>query len=534
MIRDVLEQSLRDALSALGVEAPDSVHLERPARREHGDWSSNVALATAKAAGRNPREFAQQISDWLTAHPPAHVERIELAGPGFVNFHLRPTWLHDVLTDVVEQGEANYARFDIGRGLKVNIEFVSANPTGPLHAGGGRWAAYGDALCRLFERTGHVVHREYYLNDRGTQMQLYGASLAARKRGEPVPEDGYQGEYISEWAAEMPDDVDPVEWGYERVKRDLRETLERMNVRFDTWFSERSLVDSGAVDATLAELRENDMAYDADGAVWIRTEQFGDRKDQVIVRSTGEPAYLLPDLAYHRDKFSRGWELLIDIWGADHHGYLPSLKAGLTCLGHEPDELEIILGQLVTLMRDGQPVRLSKRAGDLVLLSDLLEAVGPDVARLTFLLQSLDTRQTIDLGAVTAQSMENPVFYVQMAHARIAGIGRRAQEIGLSRLPLEHTELNLLTHERELDVLRSLSELPEVVAIAVRERAPHKITTWVRELADRFHGFYHDCYVIGEGVSPEVTQARLWLVESARIGLAIGLDLLGVSAPESM
>jgi arginyl-tRNA synthetase len=534
VIREVLEQSLRDALAAVGVDAPATVHLERPARREHGDWSSNVAMATAKAAGRNPRELATALVDWLNAHPPQHVERVELAGAGFVNFHLRPTWLHDVLTDVVEQGEENYARFDFGEGLRVNVEFVSANPTGPLHAGGGRWAAYGDALSNLLERTGHVVHREYYLNDRGTQMRLFGESLAARKRGEAPPADGYQGEYVHEWAGEMPDGVDPAEWGYERVKRDLSESLGRMGVQFDTWFSERTLVESGAVDATLAELRANDMAYEADGAVWIRTEQFGDRKDQVIVRSDGEPAYLLPDLAYHRDKFERGHDLLVDVWGADHHGYMPSLKAGLRCLGHDPDELEIILGQLVTLIRDGKPVRLSKRAGDLVLLSDLLDAVGADVARLTFLLQSLDTRQTIDLGVITAQSMDNPVFYVQMAHARIAGIARRAAEVRVARSAITDIDVALLTHERELDVLRSLSELPEVVAVAVRERAPHKVTTWVRELAGAFHGFYHDCYVIGEGVSPELTQARLWLVEAARIGLAIGLDLLGVSAPESM
>jgi arginyl-tRNA synthetase len=354
------------------------------------------------------------------------------------------------------------------------------------------------------------------------------------KAGRPLPEDGYRGEYIEEWAAEMPDGVDPADWGYERVKRDLSDTLAAMGVHFDTWFSERTLVDSGAVEATLAELRANDMAYDDDGAVWIRTEQFGDRKDQVIVRSDGEPAYLLPDLAYHRDKFARGHQLLIDVWGADHHAHVASLKAGLRCLGHNPDELEIILGQLVTLMRDGQPVRLSKRAGDLVLLSDLLDAVGADVARLTFLLQSLDTRQTIDLGVITAQSMDNPVYYVQMAHARIAGIARRAADVGVERRALAEVDLALLTHDRELDVLRALSELVETVHIAVRERAPHKITTWVRELAGAFHGFYHDCYVIGEGVSPELTQARLWLVEAARIGLAIGLDLLGVSAPESM
>ena len=533
MIRDTLTAALRAALTEVGVEPPAEVHLERPARREHGDWSSNVALATAKAAGRNPRELAGQLVDALTAAAPAHVERVEIAGPGFVNFHLRETWLHDVLRDVVDGGEDGYARLDIGGGRKVNVEFVSANPTGPLHAGGGRWAAYGDALCRILERTGHVPHREYYLNDRGVQMQLFGASLAARKAGEPLPEDGYAGEYIVEWAAEMPDDADPVEWGYERVKRELRESLAAIGVEFDTWFSERSLVESGAIEATLADLRERGMAFDQDGAVWLRSTELGDDKDRVLVKSDGEPTYLLPDIAYHRDKLARGHELLIDVWGADHHGYVARLKAGVQALGHDPEALEIILGQLVVLVRGGEEVRLSKRAGTMVLLDDLVEAVGADVARLTFLLQSLDTRQTIDLDLITAQSNENPVFYVQYAHARIHSIGKRAAEAGIERLPLDQVDLSLLVHERELDVLRKLSELPEVVALACADRAPHKVTTWVRELADRFHGFYHDCYVIGD-VPPELTQARLWLVEASRIGFAIGLDLLGVSAPESM
>lgn len=533
MIRDSLTAALRSALTAAGIDAPAEIHLERPARREHGDWSSNVALATAKAHGRVPRELAADLVAHLEQAPPAHVERVEIAGPGFVNFHLRETWLHDVLVDVVEAGEDGFARLDLGGGRTVNVEFVSANPTGPLHAGGGRWAAYGDALCRILERTGHRVHREYYLNDRGVQMQLFGASLVARKAGTELPEDGYAGEYIAEWAAEMPDDADPVEWGYERVKRDLRESLAAIGVEFDTWFSERSLVESGAIDATLAELRERGVAYDQDGAVWLRTTDFGDDKDRVLVKSDGEPTYLLPDIAYHRDKFARGHELLIDIWGSDHHGYVARLKAGVQALGHDPEDLEIILGQLVVLVRGGEEVRLSKRAGTMVLLDDLVQAVGADVARLTFLLQSLDTRQTIDLDLITAQSNENPVFYVQYANARIHSIGRKAAEAGVVRGPLAEADLSLLVHERELDVLRKLSELPEVLELACVDRAPHKITTWVRELADRFHGFYHDCYVIGD-VPPELTQARLWLVEAARIGLSIGLDLLGVSAPESM
>jgi len=534
VIRDSLEQSLRDALVAIGVDPPASVPLEQPARREHGDWSSTVALALKKQTGRPPRELASQLVDQLTAAPPAHVERIELAGPGFVNFHLRPTWLTDVLAEVVTKGETEYGRHDFGAGIRVNVEFVSANPTGPLHAGGGRWAAYGDSLCNILERCGHATTREYYLNDRGTQMRLFADSLAAAKAGRPIPDDGYQGEYIKEWAAEMPDGADPAEWGYARVRRDLASTLARMGVEFDVWFSEQSLVESHAVEATLDDLRGHGEVYEADGAIWLRTTDFGDDKDRVLVKSDGEPTYLLPDIAYHRDKFARGHDLLIDVWGADHHGYVGRLKVGIQALGHDPDELEIILGQLVLLVRHGEPVRLSKRAGDLVLLDDLLDAVGPDVARLTFLLQSLDSRQTVDLDLITAQSMENPVFYVQMAHARIAGIARRATEVGIERVPLEQADLSLLTHERELEVLRTLFELPDVVAMACVERAPHKVTTWVRELADRFHSFYHECYVIGEDVPPELTQARLWLVEAARIGLAIGLGLLGVSAPESM
>jgi arginyl-tRNA synthetase len=533
MIRDILTDALRAALAAVGIDPPAEIGLERPARREHGDWSSNVAMATRGQHGRNPREVAGELVAAIEADRPAHVERAEVAGGGFVNLFLADSWLHDVLADVVEGGEDGYARPDLGHGLKVDVEFVSANPTGPLHAGGGRWAAFGDSLCNVLERCGYVPHREYYLNDRGVQMGLFARSLAARKAGTALPEDGYQGEYIVEWAAEMPDDADPLEWGYERVKRDLAGSLAAIGVEFDTWFSERALADTGAFDATLADLRGHGAAYDDDGAVWLRTTDHGDDKDRVLVKSDGEPTYLLGDIAYHRSKHERGHELLIDIWGADHHGHVLRLQAGMQALGHRPEELEIILGQLVVLQRGGQEVRLSKRSGDIVLLDDLVDAVGPDVTRLTFLLQSLDTRQTIDLDLVTAQSNENPVFYVQYAHARIHSIGVRAAEVGIERVPLADADVSLLVHERELDLLRKLSELPEVVALACTDRAPHKVTTWVRELADRFHGFYHDCYVIGD-VPPELTQARLWLVEAARIGLAVGLGLLGVSAPESM
>jgi arginyl-tRNA synthetase len=534
VVRDTLTDALRAALDAEGVTPPDVIRLERPAQRGHGDWSSPVALGVAKQAARNPRDLAAALATRLNALPPPHVLQVDVAGPGFVNFRLRDTWLHDVLREVVTAGVDQFARHDIGRGTRVNVEFVSTNPTGPVHAGGGRWAAYGDALSNLFERCGYVAHREFYLNDRGVQMQLFAESLAARKRGEEPPEGGYRGDYVAEWAAEMPDDADPLEWGYARVKRDVRETLERMGVRFDTWFSERSMVASGAIEATLDDLRAHGVVFEADGALWLRTTGFGDDKDRVIVKSDGEPTYVLPDIAYHRDKFGRGFGLLVDVWGADHHGYVKRLKAGVQALGHDPSELEIVIGQMVKLMREGRPVLLSRRAGDIVALSDLLDAVGPDVARLTFLLSSIETHQTVDLDLITSQSMDNPVYYVQMAHARIAGIARVAAERGVERVPLDDADLSLLVHERELDVLRTLSELPDVVLMACNERAPHKVTTWVRELAGRFHGFYHDCYVLGEGVSDELTQARMWLVDAARVGLAIGLQLLGARAPESM
>lgn len=535
MVRDALVESLRQALIALGVDpVPAVIGLERPARREHGDWSSNVALVAAKAAQRKPRDLAAELVAHLNAAPPAHVETVELAGPGFVNFRLRPTWLHDVLREAVAAGPDGYARPSLGEGRKVNLEFVSANPTGPVHAGHARGAVYGDAVARLLERCGHEVHREFYLNDRGVQMQAFAASLAARAAGEEPPEGGYQGQYIIDWAARMPADADPLEWGYAHALADQREVLGRLNVTFDTWFSERTLVASGAIAETLDDLRANGVVFEADGATWLRSSDYGDDKDRVLIKSDGELTYLTPDIAYHRDKFARGFDLLIDVWGADHHGYVPRMRAALQALGHRPEQFEVAITQMVRLERDGTEVKISKRTGDLIELRDLLDEVGTDAVRLTYLLQSVDTRQTVDLDAITARSMDNPVYYVQYAHARIHSITNVAAERGVVRQPLDGLDLSVLVHERELDVLRSLAELPEVVALAYAERAPHKITTWVRELAGAFHGFYHDCYVMGEGVSPEQTQARLWLAEASRIGLTIGLDLLGVSAPESM
>jgi arginyl-tRNA synthetase len=534
VLRDELTTAIGDALAAVGVEAPGPIELERPAQREHGDWSSNVALKSAKAAGRNPRELGQAIVDHLSAHPPRHVRGVELAGPGFVNLRLDDSWLHELLGQVVEGGTDGWARPDIGGGRKVNVEFVSANPTGPIHAGHVRGACFGDAVARMLERTGHVVHREFYLNDRGAQMANFVVSLDARKAGAAMPDDAYHGQYIRDWAAEMPDGVDTLEWGYARALADQREVLERLGVRFDTWSSERALVESGAVEATLADLRASGAVFERDGAVWLRTTDAGDSEDRVLVKSSGDLAYLLPDIAYHRDKLDRGAELLIDVWGADHHSHVVRVRAGLLALGFPAEVFEVALTQLVKLERDGDEVKISKRTGDIIELRDLLDEVGPDAVRLTYLMQSVNSPQTVDLGVLVEQSMDNPVFYVQMAHARLAGIVRKAAEAGVTRGPLADADLSLLVHERELDLLRSLGELPDVLPAAVADRAPHRITSWVRELAGTVHGFYHDCYVVAPSVPPELTQARLWLVEAARIGLVVGLDLLGVSAPDRM
>jgi arginyl-tRNA synthetase len=533
-IREHLRSGLSAALAQVGVDSHDlEIALERPANRDHGDWSSNVALVTAKSAGTNPRALGQQLVDLLAADPPPHVTAVELAGPGFVNFRLADTWLHDVLTDVLEQGEADYARHNLGAGARLNVEFVSANPNKPLHAGHGRGACYGDSIARLRERCGYQVTRENYINDRGVQMARYGESLAARKRGEEPPEDGYQGDYLIDWAAEMPDDADPLDWGRERALASHRATLAQLNVHHDVWFSERSMVDSGAIDETLSDLRERDAVFDHDGAVWLRTTALGDDKDRVLVKGDGDLTYLTPDIAYHRDKFSRS-DRLFNVWGADHHGYVARMKAAMQLLGHDPDELEIAITQMVDFTRSGEEVKMSGRSGDFIALDDIIAEVGPDAARFTYLIQSVDSRQTFDLDVVAEQGMDNPVFYVQYAHARICSIVSRAADAGFRPAPLAETKIELLVHPRELEILRSLQELPDVVRLACLDNGPHRVAAWAREQAAALHGFYHECYVVGDGVSTEVTQARLALVAASQVGLRVALDLLGVSAPESM
>ncbi len=534
MVRSQILSAVHDALHTLGIsDVPDGVTVERPGNPDHGDWSTNASLVCAKLAKKNPRQLGEELMALLGEKNLPHVEKLDIAGPGFINFTLAPTWLHDVLRRVVIEGVEDYARLEIGAGLEVNLEFVSSNPTGPLHAGGGRWGAFGDTLGRMMERSGYKPHREFYVNDRGNQTVLFGQSLVARRDGNDVPAGGYEGAYVSEWASEMPTDADPTAWGIQRALQEVEQSLAGMHVHFDTWSSEKAMVESGAVENTLAALRQSGHVYERDDAVWLATSEYGDDKDRVLIKSDGEYTYLLPDIAYHRDKYNRG-DLLIDILGADHHGYVPRMRAALRALGHEEGEYEAIIGQNVSLMRNGEEVKLSKRTGTMIAVDELIDDLGPDVTRFAYLIQSIDTPQTIDIDVWKAQASENPVFYVQYAHARIHAISREAEKRSIVLGELADTDLSGLVDANEIAVLRHLHELPEILASATRDRAPHRITTWVRALAGDFHSFYAHCPILRSDVPSELQQSRLWLTEACQIGLGIGLDLLGVHAPEQM
>ena len=544
-IADQLADAIAAAASVFASEqgldlevAAESVHLERPASREHGDWSTNIALVTAKKASTNPRALATSIVEVLERALPDHVVAVEVAGPGFVNFRLDDGWLHDTLAAVLAEGEPGYARPDVGHGEKVQVEFISANPTGPIHVGNGWWGSYGDALARVLDRTGHVVSREYYVNDTGGQIRTLGSSLLARHRGEEVPEGGYRGQYVTDLAAvyEGPDDVTVAgRWAADQILERIKATLTSVGIVFDEWYSQASIEESGAVDETIAILEAKGLVFEEDGATWFRATELGDVRDRVLRKANGDATYLAGDLAYHRDKFLiRGFDRVIDVFGADHHGQVASLMAGVEALGVEPGRLEVKLGQMVSLVDGDEAVKMGKRAGNAIDLDTVIADIGPDATRILSLMSTLDQAATFDLAQVREQSSENPVFYVQMATARIAGVGRKAVERSIVRAPLSEVDLSLLTHPRELEVLRCLEELPEVVASAAIDRSPSKVTTWVRHLASCFHGFYHDCPILADDVDPAMAQARLWLVEASRIGLAIGLGLLGVSAPEEM
>ncbi len=537
--RLLISSAVEAELRRLGVEPPaGGVRLERPANPDHGDWSTNVALACAKAARRAPMELASQLATALSSTPPAHVRAVEALRPGFVNFRLSPSWLWEVLPAVVADREESYARLDLGRGERVQIEFVSANPTGPLHVGNGWWGAYGDSLARVMERCGYETTREYYVNDTGGQIRRLGESVLARRRGEPVPEEGYQGAYVRELALEYDgtEDATPAgRFAAERILENIKATLASLGIVYDSWYSQASIEETGKVGETISLLAAAGLVEEREGATWLLSTKLGDTRDRVLVKSNGDATYLAGDLAYHRDKFLvRGFDRVIDVFGADHHGQVASLVAGVSALGVDPGRLEVKLGQMVSLVEGGTTGKMSKRSGNFVALDELIADIGPDATRLLSLISGIDQATTLDLDLVRRQSMENPVYYVQYAHARIASIGRVATERGVVRVPLDQADLSTLVHPRELELLRLLDSLPDALADACTTRSPSRITSWVRDLAGAFHGFYHDCSVLGPDISDDLSQARMWLVEASRVGFAIGLELLGVNAPEAM
>jgi arginyl-tRNA synthetase len=524
---------------------PPTTSVERPRNPEHGDYASTLALALARKVGLPSRELAQELATKLTATP--GVAAAEVAGPGFVNIRLDAAATGEVARTVVAQGE----RYGYGTrlaGQKINLEFVSANPTGPVHIGGVRWAAVGDALARLLAAEGAEVGTEYYFNDAGSQIDRFARSLLAAAKGEPAPEDGYGGAYIGEIAAAVvakhpevtalpvaeAQEVFRVE-GVALMFDEIKTSLGSFGVRFDTYFNEKDLHDRGELQLALDRLTAHGHVFDADGATWLRTTDFGDDKDRVVRKSDGEWTYFAADCAYYLDKRDRGFDRVVIMLGADHHGYLGRMRAMAACFGDNPDDhLEILIGQLVNLVRDGQPVRMSKRAGTVVTLEDMVDAIGVDAARYALARYSADSPIDLDLDLWARRSNDNPVFYVQYAHARIASLLRNAADLGLSRG--DDYDPALLSHDREADLLKALAEYPSIVATAAELREPHRIARYLEDLAGSYHKFYDACRVLPTGDEPatDLTTARLWVVEAARVVLANGLRLLGVSAPERM
>jgi arginyl-tRNA synthetase len=529
---------------------PATVVVERPKSRDHGDYATNVALQLAKKAGLPPRELAQLVADRLEASE--GIASAEIAGPGFLNVRVEAGAQGLVAEQVVQAG-ASYGGSDLFAGEKVNLEFVSANPTGPIHLGGTRWAAVGDALGRIFEHSGAAVTREYYFNDHGVQIDRFARSLLASARGQDAPEDGYGGQYIVDIAqaviAQRRDVLDLPDPEAQEVFRsvgvqmmfdEIKQTLHEFGVDFDVYFHENNLHESGAVDRAIKRLTEMGNTYEQDGALWIRTEKYGDDKDRVVVKSDGEGAYISGDAAYYLDKKERGFDRCLIMLGADHHGYVGRLMALCAAFGDTPGEdLEVLIGQMVNLLSGGQPVRMSKRAGTVISLEDLVDAIGVDAARYALARYTSDTTIDIDLELWTKQSSDNPVYYVQYAHARLSAILRNAADLGLAPAGRDGAlgfDPSLLAHQKEGDLLRALAEFPRVVAAAAQLREPHRVARYLEETASTFHRFYDACRVLpmGDEEAGPLHAARLLLVDATRTVFGNGLRLLGVSAPERM
>ncbi|MFE4714600.1 MULTISPECIES: arginine--tRNA ligase [unclassified Paenibacillus] len=552
LINERVKEAIADAVVAAGLVAREdlpAIVLEVPRDKEHGDLATNAAMQLTKIAKRNPRQIAEAILEHLDKSG-ASIEKAEIAGPGFINFTLSKHYLYDVITQVAAQGD-NYGRIDLGQGQKVEVEFVSANPTGSLHLGHARGAAVGDALCNVLDYAGYQVTREYYINDAGNQVANLCKSIETRylqELGQPaeMPEDGYHGEDIKGFAKELvaekgdslleltPGDRAAFFRTYglnkelDKIKRDLG----RFRVPFDIWFSETSLYENGAVLRSLDDLRERGEVYEEEGATWLQTTKYGDDKDRVLIKNDGTYTYLTPDIAYHNDKYGRGYDKMINIWGADHHGYIPRMKAAMSALGNDPGKLVVLIAQMVSLFQNGEKVKMSKRTGKAVTMEDLMEEVGIDAIRYFFTMRSMDSHLDFDMDLAISTSNENPVFYVQYAHARICSIFRQAEEQGIALPDYAELDFSKLSAPHEYDLLRKIGELPAEIASAADAYAPHRLVRYVYDLAALFHSYYKAERVITEDSAQ--TLARLALLGATRTTIANVLRLLAVSAPDRM
>ncbi|MBF9316723.1 arginine--tRNA ligase [Mycobacteroides chelonae] len=545
-LADLLRSTATTVLDERGLDTsalPDTVTVERPRNPEHGDYATNVALQVAKKVGVAPRDLATWLVDALVANDA--IAAAEIAGPGFVNLRIAADAQGTIVANILDAGES-YGNSDAQGTHTINLEFVSANPTGPIHIGGTRWAAVGDALGRLLARQGAKVTREYYFNDHGAQIDRFVRSLIASAEGKEAPEDGYAGDYIADIAKQVltrrPDALSLPETEAAEVFREIgvdlmfthiKKSLHEFGTDFDVFTHEDSMHTSGRVDEAIAQLRKTGNIYEKDGASWLRSSNFGDDKDRVVIKSDGNPAYIAGDIAYYLDKRERGFDLCIYMLGADHHGYIARLKAVAAALGYDADSVEVLIGQMVNLVRDGQPVRMSKRAGTVITLDDLVDAIGVDAARYALIRSSVDTSIDIDLQLWASASSENPVYYVQYAHARLCALARNAADLGL-RHSTDHLEL--LTHEKEGALIRGLGEFGRILQNAAVLREPHRVARYLEDIAGDYHRFYDSCRVLPQGdeTPGDLHAARLALCLATRQVIANGLDILGVSAPERM
>ncbi|MFC9778966.1 arginine--tRNA ligase [Paenibacillus chitinolyticus] len=551
-VKETLKVTIGEAAVAAGLvqasELPEIV-LEVPKDKAHGDFATNLAMQLSRIAKQNPRAIAEQLIQKLDKEK-AQIAEVQIAGPGFINFRMDKSYLYPILAQVAEQAD-RYGAVNVGQGRRVQMEFVSANPTGSLHLGHARGAAVGDALCNVLALAGYNVTREYYINDAGNQVNNLAKSIEARYlqalgQDAEMPEDGYHGEdikgFAGELAAEEGDRLTKLgqderlayfrEYGLKKELDKIKRDLGRFGVKFDEWFSETSIYENNLIDDVLGKLRESGYVYEQDGATWLRTTELGDDKDRVLIKNDGSFTYLTPDVAYHRNKFQRGYDELINIWGADHHGYIPRMKAAMTALGYDANRLTVLIAQMVSLFQNGEKVKMSKRTGKAVTMEDLMDEVGVDAIRYFFTMRSMDSHLDFDMDLAISKSNENPVFYVQYAHARICSIFRQAEEQGVELRGLAQVDLSQLSTEAEYELLRKIGELPQEVAVAAELYAPHRLIRYVYDLAGLFHSYYRAERVITEDA--EQTQARLALLGALRTVIANVLAVIGVSAPDRM